>query len=215
MLQTQNKSIKQDIQFITAIEAAAFKLTKSKSVTTEDGAAWRATLSHGRTKIVTVSNGGYGGPDACQFHATTPVGEAADKISLGLLLAIPEVTAAVQRNMMFKLNLTQKYGKISDGEYAQAKANIETSVPTPTEDNIEFVVGRIADINGTVNTLKRAIKTKLLVVFEDGDEKGQYVTYSLPDTPVNRERVAAHEKSRKIAYYIADLFSSTNEQKGA
>jgi len=52
-------------------------------------------------------------------------------------------------------------------------------------------------------------------VFEGGDEKGEYVTYKLADTQANRERVAAHEKNRKIDYFIADLFSATNELKGA
>jgi hypothetical protein len=41
------------------------------------------------------------------------------------------------------------------------------------------------------------------------------VTYKLTDTPANRDRVKLHEKNRKIDYFIADLFGSTNESKGA
>lgn len=214
MFQPENTSLKQDIAFVLAIAAAGFKLTDSKSVDTHDGPAWHATLTHGRTKIVTVSNGGHGGPDQSRFHATTPAGKAADKASLETLFVVPEVAAAVRGHMLFNLGLEQQYNKVSDFDYAAAEADIAARVPAPTEDNVEFLVGRIADIAGTVNSFKRAIKTKLLVVFEGGDQKGEYVTYKLTDTPANRERVRAHEK-RKIDYFIADLFGATNEPKGA
>lgn len=214
MFQPEKTSIKQDIAFIVAIAAAGFKLTDSKSVNTDDGAAWHATLTHGRTKIVTVSNGGFGGPDESQFHATTLAGKAADKASLETLFAVPEVAAAVRGHMLFDLGLEQQYNKVSGFDYAAAEADIAARVPAPTQDNVEFLVGRIADITGTVNSFKRAIKTKLLVVFEGGDEKGEYMTYKLADTPANRERVRAHAKS-KIDYFIADLFGATNEPKGA
>jgi hypothetical protein len=214
MFQPEKTSLKQEIAFILAIAAAGFKLTDSKSVNTDDGAAWHATLTHGRTKIVTVSNGGYGGPDQSDFHATTEAGKAADKASLEKLFAVPEVAEAVRGHMLFNLDLEQQYNKVAEFDYAAAQADIAARVPVPTEDNVEFLVGRIADITTSVNSFKRAIKTKLLVVFEGGDEKGEYMTYKLTDTPANRERVKAHAK-HKIDYFVADLFGATNEPKGA
>ncbi|MFC5550337.1 hypothetical protein [Massilia aerilata] len=214
MSYTENNSLKQDIALVLAFAAAGFKLTDSKSVETHDGAAWHATLTHGRTKIVTVSNGGFGGPDESQFHATTEAAKAADKASLEKLFAVPEVAEAVRGHMLFNLDLEHQYNKVSDSDYHAAKADIAARVPVPTADNIEFLVGRIADVTKAVNSFKRAIKTKLLVVFEGGDEKCEYITYKLADTPANRERVRAHEK-RKIDYFIADLFGATDESKGA
>jgi hypothetical protein len=214
MFQPEKTSLKQDIAFILAIAAAGFKLTDSKSVDTHDGAAWHATLTHGRTKIVTVSNGGHGGPDESHFHATTDAGKAVDIASLKKLFAIPEVAAAVRGHMLFNLDLEQQYNKVAEFDYAAAQTDIADRVPAPTEDNVEFLVGRIADITGTVNSFKRASKTKLLVVFEGGDAKGEYVTYKLTDTPANRERVQAHEK-RKIDYFVSDLFSTTNQPVAA
>lgn len=215
MFQPQNTSIKRDIAFVLAVAAAGFKLADSKSVTTDDGAAWRATLTHGRTKIVTVSNGGYGGPDESHFHASTPAGKAADKASLAILYAVPEVVAAIRGHMLYELDLDQQHNKVSELDYIAAQNKIQTQLPSPTEENVEFLVGRIADVTGTVNSFKRAIKTKLVIVFDGGDAKGEYMTYKLADTPANRDRVKAQEKNRRIDYFVADLFSATNELAGA
>lgn len=215
MFQPQNTSIKRDIAFVLAVAAAGFKLADSKSVTTEDGAAWRATLTHGRTKIVTVSNGGYGGPDESHFHASTPTGKAVDKASLAILYAVPEVVAAIRGHMLHALDLDRQHNKVSEPDYIAAQKEIQAHLPSPTEENVEFLVSRIADLTGTVNSFKRAIQTKLVVVFEGGDAAGEYMTYKLTDTPANRERVKAHEKTRRIDYFVADLFNATTEMKGA
>lgn len=214
MFQPENTSLKQDIAFVLAITATAFKLTDSKSIDSHDGPAWHATLTHARTKIVTVSNGGHGGPDESFFHATTDAGKAAENASLKMLFAIPEVAAAVRGHMLFNLNLEQQYNKAADFDYAAAQGDIAARVPAPTEDNVEFLVGRIADITGMVNSFKRAIKTKLIVVFEGGDAKGEYVTYKLTDTPANRERVKQNAK-HKIDYFVGDLFGASNQLSAA
>lgn len=215
MFQKKPTSLRTEIAFLLAIAAAGFKLADSKSVVTDDGAAWRATLTHAGKKIVTVSNGGFGGPDESHYHATTPASKAADKVNLETLFAIPEVAAATREHMLFHLDLEQQHNGGSEFDYVAARAQIKAQVPAPTEDNVEFLVSRVADTSGTVTSLKRAIKTKLLVVFEGGDAKREYVTYKLTDTPANRENVKAHAKGRKIDFFIADLFGATNESKGA
>jgi hypothetical protein len=214
MFQEDKISLKQDIAFALAVAAAGFKLTNSKSVQTDDGACWQATLVHGRAMIVTVSNGGYGGPDECQFHATTDAAKAAAKASLEKLFAVPDVLLAVRGYLVSGLNLERQFEGLSEADYEAKKAEIFATVPTPTNDNVEFLVSRIADIDGAVASFKRAMKTKLLVVFEGDDEKGQYMTYKLPDTPESRARVKEHVK-RKIDYFIADLFGAANQPTGA
>lgn len=211
MFQPQNTSIKRDVAFVLAVAAAGFKIADSRFITTEDGAAWRTTLVYGRTKIVTVSNGGYGGPDVSHFHASTPATKAADKASLAILYAVPEVVAAIRGHMLDELDLDRQHNNVSTLDYVAAQNEIQTQSPAPTEANVEFLVSRLADVTGKVNSFKRAIKTKLVIVFEGGDAKGEYTTYKLADTPANRERVKAQEKNLRIDYFVADLFSATNE----
>lgn len=210
MFQDDETSLKQDLTLVAAIAAAGFKLTDSKSVPTDDGVCWRATLAYGRTKIVTVSNGGFGGPDETYFHATSDV----DKVYLAKLFAVPEVITAVRGHMVDSLKLNQMFNKVSEADFEAAKADIAVSLPTPTEDNIEFLVGRIADIAGMVTKLKRALKTKVLVVFEGDDAQGAYTEYKMADTPANRERLKQHV-NRKIDYFVADLLGSTNPGSAA
>lgn len=215
MLQQKPTSLRNEIAFLLAIAAAEFKLTNSKSVVTDDGAAWHATLTHGRNKIVTVSNGGFGGPNESHFHAATPTARDADKASLATLFAIPEVAAVIRGHMLSEWALEQDDSDVTGSDYLAARARVEDQVPELTENNVEFLVSRIADAGGTIALFKRAIKTKLLVVFEGGDEVREYSTYKLTDTPANREKVKAHSKGRKIDFFIADLFGTTNESKGA
>lgn len=215
MLLPEKHSLKRDIALVLAFTNAGFKLTNSKSVTTHDGACWQATLAHGRTKIVTVSNGGFGGPDETQFHANSEASKAVDSESIETLFAVPEISAAVRAHMLDNLELQRQYDRLCESVYDIGKTDIESRVPAPTNDNLEFLIARIADVIKMVTSFKKATQTKLLVVFEGGDEKGEYVTYKLTDTPANREHVKAHEMSRKIDYFIADLFGATNETKAA
>lgn len=208
----QKTSLKQDIAFVLAVAAAGFKLTNNKSVDTDDGVCWHATLVHGRTKIVTVSNGGFGGPDESQYHATSAAGKAANKASLEKLFAVPEVLAVVREHLLYAVYLDRQVKNLSDADYEKRKAEIYATKPEPTDDNVELLVGRIADITGMVDKIKRAMKTKLLVAFEGDDAQGAYMVYKLLDTPANRARVQQHE-TRKIDYFVSDLFAAN--QQGA
>lgn len=214
MFQAPKTSLKQDIALTLAIATASFKLSDSKSVGTDDGACWHATLVHGRTKIVTVSNGGYGGPDQSNFHATTEAGKAADKASLEKLFAVPEVLEAVREHLMSDVELARQYSNLSDADYEMRKTAIYTTTPIPNEGCIEFMVGRWADLEQSVNSIKREMKTKLLVVFDGDDAEGKYMFWKMPDTPENRERVKSHAK-RKIDYFMGDLFGASNQLSAA
>lgn len=209
MFQSEKTSLKQDIALVLAAAAAGFKLSDSKAVDTHDGACWRATLVHNRTKIVTVSNGGYGGPEESQYHATTVAGKAADKISLEKLFAVPEVAAAVRGNLRFILDLDNEYELVSKADYLTAKANIEASIPVPTAESVEFLVDHLAQATKFVAKMKRLMKTSLVFVFEGDDEKGAYASCATADTPSNRDRVRKNQK-RPIDYFMADVFAVTN-----
>lgn len=205
------RSLKNDIALFLATTAAGFRLTENKSAPTSNGAAWCASLMHGRAKIVTVTNGGYGGPNESHFHTLT----AAGKGSLETLFAIAEVTSAVRRHMLSQLASEKQYDKLSDPDYAAAIADVEARVPAATKNNVEFLVSYVADTGEMISSLKRAIKTKLVVVFEGGDSKYEYVAYNIIDTPANRERVKLQEKGRNIDFFIADLFNVPTASKGA
>lgn len=214
MSHTKTKfSLKNNIAFAVAVAAAGFKLTDNKAVNTDDGSCWRATLNHGRNKIVTVSNGGHGGPDHSLFHAKSEEGKKAAQASLNELFAINEVTAAVRQHLMFYLQMDLEHRDLPQAEFEKLKAAIMSEVPEPTETAVEFLVGRIADVGGTVDKLKRAAKKKLLVVFQGDDEKGQYMTYNLEDSPESRARVLAHA-AKPVDYFVSDLLSVGMQSKG-
>lgn len=211
---TKKTSLKRDILFTVAIAAAQFKLTDNKVVNTDDGACWRATLVHGRNKIVTVSNGGHGGLDHSQFHAVSERDKQVAEASLKELFSISEVTAAVRDHLMFYLNLDVEYKGLPQSEFEELKAHILSDIPEPTESAVEFLVGRIADVGATVDKMKRAAKKKLLVVFKGDDEKGHYTTYNLVDSAENRARVVAHAKT-PVDYFVSDLLAVSTLTKAA
>lgn len=217
MFQPEKNSLKNDIALVLAVAAAGFKLTDSKSIDTDDGACWHATLVHGRTKIITVSDGGHGGGTESRYHATTPDAKVADKGSLEKLFAIPEVTAVVRSDLMYSLDLKKEFDrepKMTDADYAAAKADIESRFPVPTDESIESLIDKLAQATKFVEKIKRAMKTKLVFVFEGDDAKGAYVSCAIPDTPANRARLRKEQK-RNIDYFMADQFGPTNEPKGA
>jgi hypothetical protein len=210
MFQEPEFSLKRDIALTVAVEAAGFKITNSKSIPTEDGYAWHATLVHGLTKIVTVSNGGTGGEDHSDFHATTDVAKAADKIRLQELFAIPEVTAVLRDHLLYNLNLSQQFNKVSESDYFASKDQIAGSTPVPSVDNVEYLVGYLATAFKLANELKRALKTKLVFVRKGQDATGEYGWYVKPDTAANRA-TAQGKQSGTIDYFVADLFATAKE----
>lgn len=217
MLQPENTSLKNDIALVLAVAAAGFKLVDSKSVDTRDGACWHATLAHGRTKILTVSDSGRGGGTKSRYHATHAAAQAADKASLEKLFAIPEVTSVVRGNLMYSLDMKKEFhreAKMTDADYAAAKANIETHIPVPTDETVESLIDKLAQATKFVEKIKRAMKKKLVFVFEGEDAQGAYVSCAIPDTPANRELVRKEQK-RNIDYFMADLFGATNQASAA
>lgn len=210
MFQEPVISLKRDIALTVAVEAAGFKITNSKSIETEDGYAWYATLAHGRTKIVTVSNGGTGGDDQSDFHASTAGAKAADKLQLEKLFALPGVAEVVREHLLYNLNLNQQFNKVSDADYFACKDQIANAVPAPTVENVEYLVGYLDTALKIAKELKRALKTKLVYVLQGEDSKGEYRWYAVPDTPANRAG-AQQRQGGKIDYFVADLFASAKE----
>jgi len=205
MFQPERHSLKNDIALVLAVAAAGFKLANCRSVGTDDGACWHATLVHGRTKIVTVSDGGYGGGTESEYHSAG--GKTSVTADLEKLFAIPEVTAVVRGHLLYSLDLKQEFDKVSDVDYADAKAAIENSIPAPTDESVEALIDKLAQATRFADKIKRATKTKLVVVFEGGDAKGEYYSYAAPDTPANRAGVQRLD-NRPIAYFMNDLFAS-------
>lgn len=217
MFQPEKNSLKSDIALVLAVAAAGFKLVDSKSVDTHDGACWHATLAHGRTKIVTVSDGGHGGGTESRYHAANAAAKAVDQASLEKLFAIPEVTAVVRSDLMYSLDLKKEFereAKMTDADYAAAQADIEAGVPVPTDESIENLIDKLAQATKFVEKIKRAMKTKLVFVFEGDDAKGAYVSCAIPDTPANRDRLRKEQK-RTIDYFMADLFGAVNPPSAA
>lgn len=210
MFQEPEFSLKRDVALTVAVEAAGFKITNNKSFQTDDGFAWHATLCYGRTKIVTVSNSGTGGDDHSDFHAGSDVAKANDKIQLQEMFSIPEVSAVVREHLLYNLDLEQQFNKVSVETYAARKAEITSSIPPHSVENVEYLVGHLATAFQLAGELKRALKTKLLFVRKGDDAKGSYTWYTKPDTPQNRA-IAQQKQGGSVDYFIADLFAPSKE----
>ena len=54
--------------------------------------------------------------------------------------------------------------------------------------------------------LKRNLKTRLIWVTAEGDEKGEYFSAKAADTPANRETLKRRHPD--IAYFVADVMGT-------
>lgn len=199
-------NLKATLEALISIRAAGYKLVNSKSIGTDDGSCWHATLAYGKQPIVEVSNGGYGGPDVLRFApgAKTPASE------LGKLLsAFTELQAVQDYLRQSKIDLAkmcQSLDARSDEELAAHIAELgEAKFDFKDDEDLGAVVGWMGDVGETIKSMKRQLKTKVIVI--DADEAdGSYMSYKCADTPQNRAKIqAAHKKP--IGCFAADLLA--------
>lgn len=180
--------IKSSISLYKAFLAAGFSLAKLRSVSTHDGACWTATLKKGKVEILRVSNGGYGGPDELESLLTNKE-ELARYVSE--LYAVPEIAEVARDHAIFLLELGKKYP--NEGETRDFDAEIEAAKSAPVAPNdtlTEVVIGRLTDEKNTVDRLKRAAKTKILMLEKcEAGDSDSYVEFRAPPTAQNRADV--------------------------
>lgn len=199
-------SLKKTFALIRAVQAAGFKLVDSKSIGTHDGSCWEATLAQGKTKLVKVHNGGYGGPDETYFLENQTLSMTSIKAALNQLFAIAEVERVVRDHQITLKGYDLKYQHITQEQFDAYKAEIEATPVTTSEEAIEAVVNELADGYDSLKRIKRQLKTKILFTQVDQSESGTAVdswyAVTAPDTPANRETL---RKRHKIDCFLADL----------
>jgi len=197
-------SIKKDLNIIRAVRAAGFNLVDSKSVGTDDGACWEATLAQGRTKLARVSNGGFGGPDETRFLETQKLSITVIRKALNEFFAIPEVQDVVRQNLVEQKGYELEYKHIDQEQFDAAKAEIDAKPVVASEEAVEMTVSYPADAHELLKRVKRQLKTNILFKIEDqsNDAAASWYEVKAADTPANRAKL---RERHKIDYFIADL----------
>ena len=198
-------NLKTTLEAIISIRVAGFTLTNSKSIGTDDGSCWHATLTSGKQPLVEVSNGGYGGPDDLRYAAganqpNSPVGKL-----LANFKALPAVQENVKQIKIDHARMCQATDKLSDEELAKQIEEIAGSTVEVSEEDLGMVVGWMADVYQTVKSMKRQVKSKVIIIEADNFD-GSYVSYKAADTPAIREKIKGIHK-KPIACFAADLIA--------
>lgn len=197
-------SIKSDNHWLRAIADAGYGLTNSKAVSARDGLCWHAILTHGRIKVVTASNGGYGGPDELDMCTDQKASPAALVELLEQFKRLPQFLDYARDMELEGLNLRRQFERITDVEFEEESAKIRSTVPRVNDDTVAAVIGRMADISTFEKKAKRDCMTKICVVTNVADQAHTYFAHKAEDNPVNRATVKAFYKDR-FGYFLADL----------
>jgi hypothetical protein len=203
-IQRKTMSIKKAFNNARAIKAAGFKIVGRKSVNTDDGVCWEATLACGPQKLVHASNGGYGGDTEMRYLESPKLPLAAIRYHLGVLLALPEAQEMLKDALVVGLGFSLEFGTITQAEFDVKKAE---TLANPVAINDETVVDAIMAMcatNDLLKVAKRDVKAKLCVMLEGDDAKETWHTWKSPDTPENRAKVQAHNK---VDCFLADLIA--------
>lgn len=199
-------TLKKDIELVAAVANAGFKLVGSKSIGTDDGSCWEATLARGSQKLVMVSNGGYGGPDEVTALQSPKNPIASIKAALAEFVAIPQVRQVILDYRISMEAMSLKYDRCTKEEFEQKKAEIQSGPVKAGEEELGVIVGQLGDLKQTIAMLKRNLKTKVIWVTTKGDEKGEYISVKCADTAANREILKS--RNPDIAYFVADVLAT-------
>lgn len=199
-------TLKKDIELVVAVANAGFKLVGSKSIGTDDGACWEATLARGSQKLVTVSNGGYGGPDEVRPLQTAKNSIASIKAALADFVSIPQVRQIILDYRISIEAITLDMDRCTNEELEAKKAEILVGAVKADEESLGVIVGKLGDIKQTIAMLKRNLKTRILFVTAADEAKGQFSFVKGADTAANRETLKRRHPD--IDYFVADVLGT-------
>jgi hypothetical protein len=197
-------SIKSSLALLAAVQAAGFTITKDKAIDTHDGYAWHATLSFGKKPIVTVSNGGFGGPDEFEYHLDQ---KEADLL-LQPLAAIEAVASAVREGLIRKESYSfhpETATEAQKAAFEQKTAEIRANPAKITEDDLGSIVDDLRAAKALVRTLRRKCSTKLVWLVKDPAFANYTYEKKGIDTPLNREALKNSKDGADLDCFVADL----------
>jgi hypothetical protein len=196
--------IKSSLALLAAVQAAGFTITKDKAIDTHDGYAWHATLNFGKKPIVTVSNGGYGGPDEFDYHV--------DRQQVDALLqpfyAIEPVKNEVRDHLFGVETIHFDPATATPEQKAEHEKKRAEFMVRPVqfkEGDLGNIIDALRHAKEIAKDLKRQAKTHILVLKKDQLENGSYTKWKVLDTPENRENILKAAGGGEIDCFIADL----------
>ncbi|CAN7631865.1 hypothetical protein [Massilia sp. LjRoot122] len=195
-------SLKKAFNIARAIKAAGFKIVGSRSIGTDDGACWEATLAYGTQKLAHASNGGFGGDDEIRYLQSPKADLQQIRKQLELFFAIPEAQDMLKDALIVGEGYSLQFGSITQAQFNAKKAEI---LANPVQLNDETVIAAIMAMcatNDVLKVAKRDVKSKLSAMLEGDDAKETWHTWKGLDTPANRASVQAHHK---VDCFLADL----------
>lgn len=195
-------SLKNQFDSLREIKAAGFKIVNSKSIPTDDGACWEATLALGTQKLVRAMDGGYGGDVEIDILATPKLSVDTIRSRLKTFIALPPVQTLLKASLIEYEGYSLEFKTITQAEFDAKKAEILARDVTLDNQAIELAIQSLADSHQSLASIKRKLKTCICFVKQGNDEKGEWHWVKAPDTPANREVL---RKRDNIDYFLADL----------
>lgn len=195
-----NKFIK-SINLFKQVTLAGFSLAGAKAINTHDGYCWHATLCAGKTKIVTVSNGGFGGPDEFDFLGSS-WGSASKKL-LQPLFALALVKEYFQDHFIQMEEWSLEAKKCTPEEFALKKASILAGEYQIDCEMLGYLVDEIRSAKAEIASLKRKLKGKIGWRVKGKEDEDNYFQIALEDSPENRKKLL--EKYPDISIFVNDL----------
>lgn len=195
-------SLKNQIAAIHAIRTAGFKIVNSKSIPTEDGACWEATLAFGTKKLVRAFDGGFGGELEVDFLSTPKLSVDVIRSHLATFFALPPVQALLKESLIESEGYSLEFKTITQAEFDANKAKIMATDIAMSNETLELAMQALADSYETIARIKRKLKTHVVFVVKGDDEKGEWSGCKTDDTPANR---AFLQKRDNVDYFLADL----------
>lgn len=195
-------SLKKAFHIDRAIKAAGFKIVGSKSINTDDGVCWEATLAYGTLKLAKASNGGFGGEDEIGYLQSPKADLQQIRKHLQQFVDIPEAQEMLKHALIVGEGYSLEFGTITQAQFDAKKAEILANAVQLNDETVIAAIMAMCATNDVLKVAKRDVKTKLCAMLEGDDAKETWHTWKAPDTPQYRASVQAHNK---VDCFLADL----------
>lgn len=195
-------SLKKAFNIARAIKAAGFKIVGSKSINTDDGVCWEATLACGAQKLAHASNGGFGGEDEIRYLPSPKADLQQIRKRLQQFVDIPEAQEMLKHALIVGEGYSLEFGTITQAQFDAKKAEILASAVQLNDETVISAIMAMCATNDVLKVAKRDVKAKLCAMLEGDDAKETWRTWKAPDTPQNRASIQAHNK---VDCFLADL----------
>jgi hypothetical protein len=197
-------SLKKAFNTARAIKEAGFKIVGSKSIKTQDGICWEATLAFGSHKLVHASNGGFGADNEMRYLHSAKLSAEAIRDHLTTFFALPEAQEMLKHALVVALGFSLEFGTIDKTKYDEKKIEILANPVELCNDTVVDAIMAMCATNDVLKVAKRDVKSRLCVMLEGDDANETWHTWKTLDTVDARAKVQAYNK---VDCFLADLIA--------